>query len=285
MQAEAKRKEAEVDSKVASAFQFLTCILNNSHHHTGGGKIGDEEEETSCCSPITTATYVLLFGWGNTLQQLLLQLVTNDSMLDISERSNLYFKMVELLKAITTHKELFLVLAAGYNTTTTTTSLKTVAKEALQHDQVILQRRTSSKSLDKVLNEDDNAFVVVNKDSTLIKKMENIYTQAKVSCKSPKNIPFGSWCTFTTQILHMENSKNALFFLLYTLPTKILHMKKSENHCNFFDVHFQHRCCIYSFPSHHLLFNIPVKNPDLFLFKSCGFFLPRLCCSNFRVLG
>jgi hypothetical protein len=212
MQAEAKRKEAEVDSKVASAFQFLTCILNNSHHHTGGGKRGDEEEETSCCSPITTATYVLLFGWGNTLQQLLLQLVTNDSMLDISERSNLYFKMVELLKAITTHKELFLVLAAGYNTTTATTSLKTVAKEVLQHDQVILQRRTSSKSLDKVLNEDDNAFVVVNKDSTLIKKMENIYTQAKVSCKSPKTYSFWVMVHFHNTYLAYGKFKKCIIF-------------------------------------------------------------------------
>lgn len=212
MQAEAKRKEAEVDSKVASAFQFLTCILNNSHHHTGGDKRGDEEEETSCCSPITTATYVLLFGWGNTLQQLLLQLVTNDSMLDISERSNLYFKMVELLKAITTHKELFLVLAAGDNTTTATTSLKTVAKEVLQHDQVILQRRTSSKSLDKVLNEDDNAFVVVNKDSTLIKKMENIYTQAKVSCKSPKIYSFWVMVHFHNTYLAYGKFKKCIIF-------------------------------------------------------------------------
>jgi hypothetical protein len=97
MQAAAKRKEAEIDSKVANAFEFLTCVLLNSHRGVVEGRDdggGDYDDATACSSVITTGTYALL-GWGNTLQQLLQQLATNDSMLDISERSNLYLKMVQ----------------------------------------------------------------------------------------------------------------------------------------------------------------------------------------------
>jgi hypothetical protein len=97
MQAAAKRKEAEIDSKVANAFEFLTCVLLNGHRGVVEGRDhggGDYDDATACSSAITTGTYALL-GWGNTLQQLLQQLATNDSMLDISERSNLYLKMVQ----------------------------------------------------------------------------------------------------------------------------------------------------------------------------------------------
>lgn len=81
MQAAAKRKELELDTRVANALGFLAKILNEE---------GGYEERGA---GLTAGTCALL-GWGNTLSRLLRQLATNDSMLDISERSNLYIKMV-----------------------------------------------------------------------------------------------------------------------------------------------------------------------------------------------
>ncbi|KAH9562737.1 hypothetical protein CY35_05G087400 [Sphagnum magellanicum] len=177
MQAAAKRKEAEIDSKVANAFEFLTCVLLNSHRGVVEGRDddgGDYDDATACSSAITTGTYALL-GWGNTLQQLLQQLATNDSMLDISERSNLYLKMVALLKAIKTHKELFPILTGC----TTASSYKVVTEVVGKHVTTVLQR-SSTSTVDNSPDATKGAFVEVNKDYTVMKKMENIYKQARL---------------------------------------------------------------------------------------------------------
>ena len=73
----AKKKEFELDAKVAVAFNYLSTALDPRRSGF-----------------VLPAEMCVLLGWGNTLKSVLCQLATNDSMLDISERRNLYSKMV-----------------------------------------------------------------------------------------------------------------------------------------------------------------------------------------------
>jgi hypothetical protein len=83
---------------------------------------------------------------------------------------------VALLKAIKTHKELFPIL-----TGCTTTSSYTVVTEVVgKHVTTVLQR-SSTSMVDNSPDVTKGAFVEVDKDYTVMKKMENIYKQAKVS--------------------------------------------------------------------------------------------------------
>lgn len=73
----AKKKELELDTRVAVAFNYLSTALD------ARGSLF-----------VLPAEICVMLGWGNTLKSVLCQLVTNDSMLDISERRHLYSKMV-----------------------------------------------------------------------------------------------------------------------------------------------------------------------------------------------
>lgn len=79
----AKKKELEVDARVTVAFNYLSTALDR--------KIGMDKRPSGSLLP---AEICVLLCWGNTLKKALHQLAANDSMLDISERRNLYIKMV-----------------------------------------------------------------------------------------------------------------------------------------------------------------------------------------------
>lgn len=79
----AKKKESELDTRVSAAFDYLGITLNKN-------KCYDEKGRRSLLPP----EICVFLGVGNTLRSVLCHLATNDSMLDISERRNLYNKMV-----------------------------------------------------------------------------------------------------------------------------------------------------------------------------------------------
>ncbi|KAG0588405.1 hypothetical protein KC19_2G240500 [Ceratodon purpureus] len=143
----AKKKELELDARVAIAFNYLSTALDPR-----GSRF------------VLPAEICVLFGSGNTLKNVLCQLATNDSMLDISERRNLYSKMIELLKAINLYKE-----------------LEPILLESSFHEDQKVGDTITSVSPKNINNSSTNGDTVSeDKDNTLVKKMQNIYKQAKV---------------------------------------------------------------------------------------------------------
>lgn len=122
-QAAARKEELELDSHVEKQIAFLTSVLKGQ-------------------SPFLTISICATICWENILPRILQQLVKNDSMLDISDRSKLYLQMVSLLNEMQRHGELHSMLAGW-------------GEEA-----------------------DDD--VAADRDNSLIIKLGNIYRQAKV---------------------------------------------------------------------------------------------------------
>jgi baculoviral IAP repeat-containing protein 6 len=113
------------------------------------------EEMEGDDSSLFTSTCAIL-GMGNILNRLLRQLVANDSMLDISERRLVYTSMVELLKEFA----------------------------SLEH-----------RDLDCILLGCDHSVdeaCTLGKDLSVIKKMENIYKQAKVMVQRVTSVDGGA---------------------------------------------------------------------------------------------
>ncbi|KAG6556424.1 hypothetical protein Mapa_002367 [Marchantia paleacea] len=156
MQAAARKAELELDNRVEKQLSLLTRVLKGD---------GEGEEGTS---PRLSVATCALFRWDNILSQLLRQLATNDSMLDISERSSLYLKMVDLLKAIRMHDELLPVLLGC------STSAEVSDKEC------DVAKSMGLKVVSNITPPEGEEDISEDKDNTVMRKLANIYKQAKV---------------------------------------------------------------------------------------------------------
>ncbi|XP_024395167.1 uncharacterized protein [Physcomitrium patens] len=150
----AKKKESELDTRVSAAFDYLGITLNKN-------KCYDEKGRRSLLPP----EICVFLGVGNTLRSVLCHLATNDSMLDISERRNLYNKMITLLKEVKLCEELASILSESNKTGVSDDQLVWVANRA-----VASKRNKTNLNGDKVIDD----------ENTVPKKMKNTYRQAKV---------------------------------------------------------------------------------------------------------
>ncbi|KAL2632127.1 hypothetical protein R1flu_016813 [Riccia fluitans] len=149
--AAARKAELDLDTRVVKQLTFLSRVLKDD---------GDKEGRTP---PLPVATCALL-EWDSILSRLLRQLAANDSMLDISERGNLYLRMVDLIEAIGMHEELLPILV-GYS-----------AFEASVKD--IGVGRSAKQRLNCMAVDAEDSCV--DDENTVMTKLASIEKQAKV---------------------------------------------------------------------------------------------------------
>ncbi|KAL3690077.1 hypothetical protein R1sor_016386 [Riccia sorocarpa] len=163
--AAARKAELELDNRVEKQLTFLSRVLR------------DDEEREGTNPPLPVATCALL-GWDNILSRLLRQLTANDSMLDISERSSLYLRMVDLIKAIGMHEELLPILI-GYSAIEASTrdvDVDRSEKQGLNYMPLDLNYAP--------LDPEDSC---VDEEITVMTKLANIEKQAKVMLQRLQN--------------------------------------------------------------------------------------------------
>lgn len=169
LQAAARKAEVELDSRVEKQLVLLTRILRGD-----GGKDG-------ISSPLSVATCAV-FKWNNVLSQFLRQLATNDSMMDISERRSLYLKMVDLLKAIIMHDDLLPVLV-GCSTPVEVSDTESYVGKSV------------ASKLGPGFIPADLEDLSEDRENTVLKKMANIYKQAKVMLQRIQSGPLDGTAT------------------------------------------------------------------------------------------
>ncbi|KAJ7530993.1 hypothetical protein O6H91_14G027500 [Diphasiastrum complanatum] len=140
MQKAAKKAESNFDGQVENAIDILIDALDHSKKAT----VADSSRS------ISSATCALI-NWDDTLRQVLCHLATNDSMLDISERKNIYLKMAALIKILASYSELVPLLTEG------------------------LSSQASSETTDDLGKGIENTT-----SSSLMTKMKNIYKQTTI---------------------------------------------------------------------------------------------------------